>query len=181
MSVLTLYWIYKSVIVNWLCDNAYIKLESASHIECIQVQSPGVVLREVTSSIALANIVASCRWPRMPCGMSGHRYRVTAVEWRFVWRRWTKWNVVHRCRPTSSSLMRCYRDKPLAHKSLFIGIWPSKCTHVYVCIIYIHTMYNPKGTGAKLYSRPRTLASTGAKVPVAPVESAPMVSCNQTF
>jgi len=47
----------------------------------------------VTSSIALANVVASCRWPRMLCGMSGHRYRVTAVEWHFVWRRCTKWNV----------------------------------------------------------------------------------------
>ena len=33
----------------------------------------------------------------------------------------------------------------------------------------------PKSTGAKLYSRPSTLVSTGAKVPVAPVESAPMV------
>ena len=48
-----------------------------------------------------------------------------------------------------------------------------------MCLCYICN-YNfiyfecPKGTGAKPYSRPRTLASTGAKVPVAPVESAPM-------
>ena len=38
-----------------------------------------------------------------------------------------------------------------------------------------------KGTGAKLYSRPRTLASTGAKVPVAPVESAPMILWTMRF
>ena len=48
-----------------------------------------------------------------------------------------------------------------------------------VCVYYTYTyayMYNPKakGTGTKLYSRPRTLASTGAKVPVAPMQSAPM-------
>src|SRR6218665_533259 len=48
-----------------------------------------------------------------------------------------------------------------------------------VCVYYIYTyayMYNPKGTGAKLYSSPRTLGSTGAKVPVAPVQSAPMAT-----
>jgi len=44
----------------------------------------------VTSPIPLANVVASCRWPRMPWDMPGHRYRVTAVEWCFVWRRCTK-------------------------------------------------------------------------------------------
>ena len=32
-------------------------------------------------------------------------------------------------------------------------------------------------TGAKPYSRPSTLLSTGANVPVAPVESAPMDQC----
>src|SRR6218665_3760000 len=51
-----------------------------------------------------------------------------------------------------------------------------------MCVLYIYAyayMYNPKGTGAKLYSRPRTLASTGAKVPVAPVQSAPMYVCTR--
>ena len=33
-------------------------------------------------------------------------------------------------------------------------------------------------TGAKLYSRPSSLTTTGANVPVAPVESAPMAKSN---
>src|SRR6218665_1206537 len=63
------------------------------------------------------------------------------------------------------------------HKSLFIGIG---LQDIRMCLCYMCN-YNfiyfecPKGTGAKLYSRPRTLASTGAKAPVAPVESAPMI------
>src|SRR6218665_2570347 len=73
--------------------------------------------------------------------------------------------------------MKCYRDKPLAHKSLFIGSGLQICTHVYVCIIYTHmpTCIIQKVLYSQLYSRPRTLASTGAKVPVAPVQSAPML------
>ena len=151
-----------------------------------QIQSPGAVHREsgqghdlVTLSIALANVGASWRWPRMTCDMSGHWYRVTAVEWCVVWRRCTKWNVVHiglhpesfhNFGPASNICVRCYRDETFAQKSLCIGsdIQYNIYTHVHV--------YNicPKGTGAKLYSRPRTLVSTGAKVPVASVESAPM-------
>src|SRR6218665_1555172 len=34
----------------------------------------------MTSWIALTNAVACCRWPRMSCDMSGHRYCIIAVE-----------------------------------------------------------------------------------------------------
>ena len=46
---------------------------------------------------------------------------------------------------------------------------------VYVCFIYIYILFLiSKKYWGELYSRPSTLASTGAKVPLAPVESAPM-------
>ena len=86
--------------------------------------------------------------------------------------RCTKWNVVHR----SSSWADIKMKETFTRKSLFIGIG---LQDIHMCLCYICN-YNfiyfecPKGTGAKPYSRPRTLASTGAKVPVAPVESAPM-------
>ena len=35
----------------------------------------------------------------------------------------------------------------------------------------------PQITGVKLYSRPSTLKSTGANVPIAPMESVPIVAC----
>src|SRR6218665_630648 len=65
------------------------------------------------------------------------------------------------------------------HKSLLIGIGLQdiRMCNACVCVIYNYNFIYfecPKSTGAKPYSRPRTLGSTGAKVPVAPVESAPM-------
>jgi len=91
--------------------------------------------------------------------------------------RCTKWNVVYR----SSSWADIKMKETFTHKSLFIGIG---LQDIRMCLCYMCN-YNfiyfecPKGTGAKPYSRPRTLASTGAKAPVAPVESAPMTTTAQ--
>ena len=52
-------------------------------------------------------------------------------------------------------------------------------TKCYLNSEYIHSRLinlGQKGTEAKLYSRPSTLAVTGANVPVAPVESAPLAA-----
>jgi len=67
-----------------------------------------------------------------------------------------KWNVVHRYRPTSWSCMRCYRDKPFAHKSLSIGSGRQniRMCIVYVCFIYIYIIFNIQ----KVLGRNYTLA-----------------------
>src|SRR6218665_1013520 len=78
-----------------------------------------------------------------------------------------------------NSLVASYRIIQRTQTFKFEYLRMLKTDYMHLCLstldigLYYYFEY-PKGTGAKLYSRPSALASTGAKVPVAPVESAPM-------
>jgi len=122
-------------------------------------------LRKGMTSSVILNVVARCSWLRIPYVVSLCIGIVLLPLSELLCEvRCTKWNVVHR-----------------SYKSLPIGVGLQDI-RMYMWYIYNYNYINifiyfecTKGTGAKSYSRPRTLASTGAKVPVAPVESAPMV------
>ena len=133
----------------------------------------------MTSSVIL-DVVTRCNWLRIPYVVSLCIGIVLLPLSELLCEvRCTKWNVVHR----SSCCMSWYQDETFTYKSLLIGVglqdirmcmWYILYT-IIIILIFLYNFECPKGTGAKSYSRPRTLASTGAKVPVAPVESAPMV------
>jgi len=56
---------------------------------------------------------------------------------------------------------------------MLLFLWRRKIIVGTFLISYILNVLN--NNGAKLYARPSTLVSSGAKVPVAPVESAPLI------
>src|SRR6218665_2066806 len=49
-------------------------------VPCIPLLKSGPLAGPKSESVALANVVASWRWPRMLYAVSGHWHRVTAVE-----------------------------------------------------------------------------------------------------